>query len=98
MTRPRCIGTRKDGKPCRAYAMPDGVGYCLTHDPNINERRCPIPVYERAQGYGSPVIPCSFQALHTSPFCLKHTREAMARNPDAAARFKAGEELIPGWR
>jgi hypothetical protein len=31
-TRARCAGTRKDGQPCGAYALPGG-DFCLAHDP-----------------------------------------------------------------
>ena len=35
--RQRCSATRKDGKPCTAWAIKDGL--CVGHQPNSNEGR-----------------------------------------------------------
>ena len=88
-TRLRCKGTRKDGKPCRAWAWPGGIGYCERHDPDMNERLCFYPV-----GDGPTTHECGYQALPRSPYCLAHTRRVLARNRDEAERYAAGEVIL----
>lgn len=36
--RPKCQGTRKDGEPCGAFALP-GSPWCFAHNPGQDERR-----------------------------------------------------------
>ena len=45
MNRPVCTGTRKDGQPCRAPALPDSM-LCWSHDP----RQAEVAAQARAAG------------------------------------------------